>query len=263
MPECIHGLDAGLCGTCFPRSAPEPPRRSSVVRPPVRPPARPSAVPGATRAPRTRRPAAEPRPQARVTAATHRIFHITHIRNLDAILDTGGLIAGVPPIVDLSSTVTRELRRTAETSPGVTVAAHVPFFVSPNAEQWDELRRGAAGMHWSPAARSADAADLVVLVATFGAVADTAVVADADAAGTLTRFSASPADAERMLRLLIAKQERLNIAEVLVPERVPLDAFSLIGVANDRVRDRVRQQLVGREFTPKVVVYPPWFQPPA
>jgi hypothetical protein len=37
---------------------------------------------------------------------------------------------------------------------------------------------------------------------------------------------------------------------------------TLIGVANDRVRDEVRGMLKSSAHSPKVSVYPPWFQKP-
>ena len=50
-------------------------------------------------------------------------------------------------------------------------------------------------------------------------------------------------------------------AEALAHGSFPIDAVQLIGVANDRVRDTVKDLLADSGFTPKVAVYPPWFQP--
>jgi hypothetical protein len=41
---------------------------------------------------------------------------------------------------------------------------------------------------------------------------------------------------------------------------LPLESVTLIGVANDKVRQSVRDLLAGSSFTPKISVYPPWFQ---
>jgi hypothetical protein len=43
---------------------------------------------------------------------------------------------------------------------------------------------------------------------------------------------------------------------------VAFDAITLIGVPNDRVRDRVKRLLADSGgHAPKVSVFPPWFQP--
>ncbi|MES1211928.1 MAG: hypothetical protein ABUT11_00115, partial [Leifsonia sp.] len=58
---------------------------------------------------------------------------------------------------------------------------------------------------------------------------------------------------------------------LLAPPPVPFSAITLVGVANEPVRDQVRQLLAdagvghasnGRSegAAPKVAVYPPWFQ---
>ena len=45
-----------------------------------------------------------------------------------------------------------------------------------------------------------------------------------------------------------------------MPHPVGFDSIALIGVANDRVRDQVRDMLSrAGGYAPKVAVYPPWF----
>jgi len=200
------------------------------------------------------------------------------VRNLEQILEVGqlrsaesagaGESAGVAarlPAIDLSSELTRELRATAEVRPGLSVSQCVPFFLSPTAELWNELRSGVVeSTRWSDAARAATSTDFVMLVTTIGALGADAVIADDDAAGTFTRFSAQPDDRARFFSRL--SPDQLLRAEVLARETVELSRVQLIGVANDPMRDRVRGMLVaaalGRSETtqPKVAVYPPWFQ---
>jgi hypothetical protein len=230
VPECIHGLEIPLCAICYPTAAPEKPRAARVS------------------APRAPRAAGVTAPRKSIDVAGQRVFHVTHIRNLEPILRAGGLQAAATPEVDLSTELTRELRRTVELSTGGSVADFVSFFLSPSASLWDDLRRGAEDeTRWSPAARAAASADLVVLVTTVGALGEAAIVADGDAAGDETR---------RMLERLHGTEAALA-AEVLVKDSLPFTAVQLIGVANDRVRDRVRDLTHA-----KVVVYPPWFQQP-
>ncbi|WP_407943856.1 DarT ssDNA thymidine ADP-ribosyltransferase family protein [Marisediminicola senii] len=45
-------------------------------------------------------------------------------------------------------------------------------------------------------------------------------------------------------------------------ESFPVDQVTLLGVANDKVRDQVKKILAGAAHKPKVAVYPPWFQRP-
>lgn len=192
-----------------------------------------------------------------------RVFHLTHISNLGAILDAGELVAGSRPPVDLSSELTRELRATAELVSGSRVSQHVPFFLTANATVWEDLRRGIPDPRWSLAALRADPYDFVWLVTTMRALGDGAVMTDGDAAGIYTRFAESSVDVSRMLVRVRADEDALPRAEVLVHGSVPFDAVSIIGVANDRVRERVREILSDAGVSTKVAVYPPWFQAPA
>ena len=242
--ECIHGLDGTQCDSCFPKKAPEKP-----VVAPRRTATR--SIKGSTGAPSVQ--------QANV--ATQRVYHLTHSNNLAAIIEAGELRADATPVVDISSELTRDLRRTAEVSPGTSVADHVPFFLSPDAALWNDLRLGIYGPHWSAAARTAALTDFVMLVSDLGSLGTDAVLTDSDAAGSLTRFAPMSDTGERMLRRLHTEDDTLLDAEVLSPAAVPLTAISLIGVPNDRARDTVRGLLKSSQFGPKVAVYPPWFQP--
>ena len=104
-------------------------------------------------------------------------------------------------------------------------------------------------------ARASAPFDFVVLVSTVARLGDGVVVTDGDAAGSLTRFSTSDGITPALTRL--HDSESLDVAEVLAPGTVLYEAIQLIGVANDRVRDRVRELSTGGT---KVAVYPPWFQ---
>lgn len=237
MPECIHGLEVPLCDACYPKAVVEKPK---VTRP---------------SSPRSARVAGVNTTRKAINLSQQRVYHITHIDNLESILDAGAISAGVTPNVDLSTPLTRELRQTAEISPGESVADHVPFYLVPTASLWEDLRTGAADeTRWSAQARASTASDFVFLVTTVAALGEGAVITDGDAAATLTRF-ASGDQLGRMLERLHDTDTAAG-AEALAKGPVPFDAIQLVGVANDRVRDRVR----GFTAT-KVAVYPPWFQP--
>jgi hypothetical protein len=56
--------------------------------------------------------------------------------------------------------------------------------------------------------------------------------------------------------------ETIVEAELLVKDAFPFELVTLIGVANDKAREVVRRILRSSEYSPKVAVYPPWFQRP-
>jgi ssDNA thymidine ADP-ribosyltransferase, DarT len=260
--ECIHGFVDGLCATCNPKPVPEAiapirtttrSRTTTATRPTVRGLRAAARVPaGASQA---------------INLLEQRIYHITHISNLAAILAGGALEAGAEPVLELSPV---ELRSESAdiVIPGdehSTLAHYVPFFLSPEASLWQSLRAGSKHPRLSSGALAADPLDFVFLVTTLRSIAstDTAfVVADSNSDGPATRFARTREDAERMLQRLHADStgETIQGAEVLVSQRVPFEDVTLIGVANDRVRQSVRDLLAEADFTPKVSVYPPWFQ---
>lgn len=237
MAECIHGLEVPLCDLCYPKAVPE------VIKP-VR-----------SSGPRVVRTPGVSTTRKSVNAAQQRIYHVTHISNLEGILDADAIVAGTTPTVDLSTALTRELRETTEASPGASVASHVSFYLSPAAALWEQLRDGALDeTRWSDQARATTPADFVFLVSTVSQLGDSVVVTDGDAAGSLTRFASG--DGVRPMLEKLYDTEAAKDAEALVPGSFPFSGIQLIGVANDRVRDRVR------DLTPaKVAVYPPWFVP--
>ncbi len=211
--------------------------------------------PAAARAPRA---AAVATSRKSIDPGQQRVYHVTHIRNLEAILAAGDLSAQATPVVDLSTELTRELRLTAEAAPGRSVAEYVSFYLTPSAAIWDDLRRGAEDeTRWSSAARAAASVDFVVFVTTVSALGEGTVVTDGDAAGSLTRFWGGDDIVRALTRL--HDSETTDQAEVLAPVSVPFGAIQLIGVANDPVRERVRA-ILGAGVKTKVAVYPPWFQ---
>lgn len=231
--ECIHGFDAGLCDICYPKAAPERPRASR-----------------AAPAPRRSAPVVTARPT--ISAADQRAYHVTHIGNLESIVAAGGLLADARPPFDVSSQLTRELRSSAEVAPESPVSGFVPFYLDPQATLWQQLREGGADPRWSAAARSASASDFVFLVTTVAALGPDVVLADGDAAGSLTRF----ATGDRVGRMLVRihDADARPDAEALAPDSAPWESVQLVGVASERVRDRVRGLVSTR-----VAVYPPWF----
>lgn len=286
MPECIHGFDEGLCDVCFPRIAPparraprtstRPSRSSSVVG------VRSSAGSGAgSRAGSggtgSRTPSGAPSGPPSFDLRTHRVVHVTHVRNLEAILADGALRADATPVVDVSSPLAREARAELETPVGTRVAQHVPFYLTASATRWREVRSGAEGPHWSAAARAAARADFVVLAVPVSALGSDVIVSDGDAAAATSRFAVGVEAGTQLVRRSRSEAYAaaaddveagggalsdlgLLDAELLAGPRVPIDAIALIGVANDPARDVVRSLLARAGYAAKVAVYPPWFQ---
>ena len=263
--ECKHGFEDGACATCFPKAPPEP---KAVV------------APKRTPRPRTTSLRTAPAAGSKAAAASaiditeQRIYHVTHISNLENILTTGVILAdsvAASPRVDISSAAQREARRSTPVTRGgtATVADYVPFFLTPNASLWESLRADAADPRLSSEARGSAVNDFVVLVSSIKKVRDISepgysniVVTDGDATGAVTRLESTKDSAERMLRKLRTEEESGQIleAEVLVETSVPFDAISVIGVATVSVREAVKEMLESTPYKAKVAAHPPWFQ---
>lgn len=268
--ECIHGFDDGLCAICFPPPAPEPKaapvKAARLPRASLREPAPAPAAPRtAGRSARADAPSVDVR--------TLRAYHVTHLDNLARILGAGGLLAdaGDPPaspVVDIAAPAVRDYRRNVELAgTDRAIASYVPFFLSTDALLWESVRSGEPDPRLVADDRAT--AEFVLLVTTVAKAAGARAaqpgalaVADVDAALPGAQVAVDQEPVERMLRILTreADRARLHTAELLVADGVPLERIDLIAVANDRVRDRVRQALAAVGAKTRVAVYPPWFQ---
>ncbi|PPI73056.1 DUF4433 domain-containing protein [Rathayibacter rathayi] len=255
--ECIHGLDIALCDVCSPAKLPEPVGRATRA---------PARVPGTSRAATARaaaRGTVREKPLPEVDIAAQRIYHVTHLDNLEAIIAAGAILADQQlverPAVDVSAETTREHRRAVQVKDGVSVAGFVPFFLSPDAALWADLRGERVAPHWSPSAHETTASQYVVLV---GSLASAPVLSDGDASHVLTRFTEGDALVRTVARLLV-DEPALRSAEALVPERFPLDGVATVGVASVAARKRVKALFERIDASPRVAVYPPWFYPVA
>ncbi len=283
VDECIHGLEGRLCDQCFP---PAPPVASAVPDKPAR--ARTSNTASTLRS----TPSRVSRPARRSTSSSlskplddvgvQRIYHVTHRSNLAGILAAGQLLADanegwkIRPLVDISTGDARRARREMPVAgrPDLAVANYVPFFLTPDSAVWSTVRARTADPRLAIDFEEFSASDFVMLVSTVKTVVDhraddegtdaaAVVVTDGDAAHALTRFASTRLDADRMLHRLRADKDSPAIlsAEFLVQGSLPFELVSLVGVANDRARDEVKDTLHAAGFRPKVSVYPPWFQP--
>ncbi len=251
MTECIHGLDTERCDACSPRKA------SATVT------ERSAAKPLRARVQRTSRASASAK-QVAVDPGTRRIFHLTHVKNLEGILAEQQILsdaAGARPIIDISSPENRALRREASAG-SAAVATYVPFFLAPDAILWEGIRSGAASYRFSGEVERIPASEFVMLVGSVRGAGADAVIADGDAADPTTRFSSPDLLGGRMPRRVFDEEDSLRSAEFLVPGTFPFSSVTLVGVANDKVRTQVRALLGAHGHSHKVSVYPPWFQRP-
>jgi hypothetical protein len=162
----------------------------------------------------------------------------------------------------VSSPELRERRQATTVPEGPALAEHVPFSLSPDSRSWNEVRSGAEGADWSDAARSARVNDFVLLVLPVRALGDDFVVTDGEATAPLTRFGAGFGAGGALVRRAAVSDPDLLGVEILVPGAVDLAAVTLIGVPNDRMRDRVKSMVKDAGgAAPRVSIYPPWFRP--
>ncbi|MBK4346909.1 DarT ssDNA thymidine ADP-ribosyltransferase family protein [Lacisediminihabitans changchengi] len=249
MPdECIHGLEAGLCDLCYPKAKPEVAPVATTTRTTTR-----------RRTPAVPRTAGVGTPDHKV--GEQRLYHVTHISNLAGIIEAGSIVAPATPALDASSPENRDARRNI-TLEGATVADYVPFFLSPNSTIWSQIRAGADDPRLSREVRDLPPAEFVILVSTVKvatALESAISVSDGDPSSIYTRFGTTPETNDRTLRKLRADDALLLEGELLIRDAFPFDQIALIGVANDRARDAVREILQTAMHEPKVAVYPPWF----
>lgn len=262
--ECRHGFDAGLCAICYP---PKQPERSAAERPALsRAAQRNRSVPVPRR--RSSRPPSAPTTKL-VDVEKQRLYHVTHVRNLPSILETGSILADAEldggRVIDLSSAENREARRRTSVDEQAFVSEYVPFFLSPDARVWNSVRSRERNVRLAADSTDFAASDFVVLVATVGDLrrADAEfVVGDGDAVAPLTRFATTDSEVDRMLvRFALDDGDLVLSAEALVRRSVPLSSLSIIGVPSVQARESVKRLLADAGHSIKVAAYQPWFAP--
>lgn len=250
MTECIHGLDTERCDACAPRKPASVDAKSGAAKPTRARPQRSSRA-GASSKPVT------------VDTGTRRIFHVTHVKNLEGILTEKQIlsdVAGAKPTIDISAPDNRELRR--ELSAGsASVASYVPFFLAADALLWESMRSGIANYRLAEDSERIPSSEFIILVGSVSGAGADAMVTDGDAADPATHFSSPDLLGGRMPRRFFEEEDSIRSAEFLAPTAFPFASITLIGVANDKVRAHVRSLVSAHGFTQKVSVYPPWFQP--
>ncbi|ROP63276.1 uncharacterized protein DUF4433 [Curtobacterium sp. PhB130] len=266
--ECIHGFPTELCDICAPRQRelPDVPKTPAPRRTRVSTSLRSTPGGSPARARATALRTAEPEMPAARVFGTLRAHHVTHIDNFDGIVADQAILASdrVTPSYDISAPALRESRAAATAPDGSSVAAHVPFSLSPDGARWDEVRRGALDeTRWSDAARHTRGTDYVVLVVPTAAFGASVILSDTDADAEDVRFAVGPEASANMLRRTDLTDPEMHGLEVLAGPSVPFTSVAVIGVPNDRARHAVKDILAEHGgHAPRVAVFPPWFVPP-
>lgn len=256
--ECRHGFDAGLCAICFPPKVFE------------KDPAEVRATAAKARATRAARTARSVSPARLVRVNEQRLYHVTHVRNLPSILESGSVLSDDSMTdaaeVTLSSEENRDARRRIAVADGP-VSAYVPFFLSPDAAVWHSIRSREPNVRIANTALRMAPNDFVVLVTSVASVRELAagelVIADGDAAAGLTRFATEPEQVDRMLARFSLDDDNTQqlAAEALVRGSLPVTSLSMIGVPSIKQRERVKRMLSDAGYKTKVAAYQPWFTP--
>lgn len=261
MTECRHGFDEELCDICSPRQAAEPVRTTPAPRRAPISKARERVAPTSLRDPAA---AATVVQQAKTSVpfAQRRLYHVTHIDNLAAILADGALIAGSVPDLDLITPEERAAVAERELVPGAPLSAFVPFSLSPDAVWWNALRAAEAGEQYSRAARKSATADFVVLIATTAAAGPEIVLTDGPASAESTSFAVGADAAAPLLRRVQVRDPDLRTVEAYVNGRYAVSDLAMVATANEPIRAEVKR-LVGLAGVrlPRLGVFPPMFQP--
>lgn len=257
VTECIHGFEDGLCDSCFPR---EPLIKTDPVTVAARD--RAATATATRRSSRGSKNAKAPEPRHQAPIGTRRIYHVTHLKNLEGILAEGVIRAGATPEFDLLSPDSRAERNAIEVVDGAPLPSFVPFSLSPNATWWNDVRSGAQHSSWSDGARTSPATQYVVFVGTVAPIGNQVVVCDSDVSGSVPEFGVGPVAGAALLGRTLATDPDLREPEVLAPGSYSIEDVVLLAVPNEPVRDKVKAMLKeSGGHMPKLAVYPPWFQP--
>ena len=203
------------------------------------------------------------------------LYHFTHVDNLPSIANEGlrcdsavesdGLLS-----VDVGNQVIKARRRRIQvpTGPGGAVADYVPFYFAPRSPMLFAIHQGGV-----PTYRDGQSG-LVYLVTHTGAIVDRSlgyVLTDRNAADALASFSNRIDDLEgfvdwqlmtaRMWRDTDEYPDRMSrrMAEFLVHDCVPWDAFVGLAVRTDEDAEKAATRLGSLAGEVRIVVRPGWY----
>ncbi len=205
-----------------------------------------------------------------------RIYHITHVDNLTAIVAAGCLWcdnqrpARAPGAVSIAHQHIKDRRaaRAVPIDPGGTLADYVPFYFAPRSPMLFAIHRNKVDGY------NGGQRPILHLVSTVKTVDDLGlpfVFSDGHAEILFSEFSSDPADLERLIDAEVMQsnywndtmefpdRKRRRQAEFLVQRRFPWSAVRKIGVHDDQVRRQVEVILRTTEHKPEVAVEAGWY----
>lgn len=203
------------------------------------------------------------------------LYHLTHVENLrsiaqrglqsdSAVEDTAALAVDVAN----QEVKARRRRRAVPVGPGGAVADYVPFYFAPRSPMLFAIHRGGVPTF------SGGQGGLVYLVTDVGAVNDRRLgfaFTDRNAASALARFSDRiddleefvdwPLMAAKMCNDTLEEPDRMSrrMAEFLVHERVPWDAFVALAARTDEEAENAAARLGNLRGEIQIVVRPRWY----
>ncbi|WP_437486679.1 DUF4433 domain-containing protein [Sorangium sp. So ce1014] len=206
-----------------------------------------------------------------------KIYHITHVDNLPAIISDGGLISDAAMIarggpatpIGMSKIKQRRLSLPVHCHPGDHVGDYVPFYFCPRsimlfvihcATNPDLIYRGGQGpiVHLE--------ADLHDVIAWATAAGRRWAFSLSNAGAYYTQFSASVAELDQLDWMAIAATDfrpaavkEAKQAELLVHGSFPWELVSLIGVHAPAIRARAVAAIARGSHQPRVVVHRNWY----
>jgi hypothetical protein len=210
------------------------------------------------------------------TPEVPKIFHITPIEKLQAIIDAGFLWSDAKCIelglageaVGISGIKADRLeRRPVKCHPGTTVGQYVPFYFCPRSVMLYILHKGnREGLSYKGGQRS-----MIHLVGDLRGTIEWAqreecrwAIADRNAAIKYAAFYRTLEDLDKVQWEAVEARDWREVSEVkqaefLIHESFPWSLVERIGVHNDAILARVRDILADVEHRPSVAVETGWY----
>ena len=202
-----------------------------------------------------------------------KIFHITHVQNLDSIVTKGGLLcdreSGTVPAVGIAHAhiKARRARRPVSLAPGGNLSDYVPFYFAPRSPMLYSIHGGFVEGYRG---EQADVVHLVSSVERVRVVGLRFVFTDGHADMEISGFFADLEKLDRIDWSIMSEtywhdtdedgdRKRRRQAEFLVHDFFPLALVEEVGVIRRSVAHRVEQALASAGQVPTISVRRDWY----
>jgi ssDNA thymidine ADP-ribosyltransferase, DarT len=200
------------------------------------------------------------------------LYHFTHVDNLPGII-AGGLVAdgcGPAMVIECAEPSIKQRRRKLPVpiGPGGVVADYVPFYFAARSPMLYRIFRGGVESYQRS---QQELVHLMTRVSRVEALGLKWVATDRNAAVEPGRFVNEVPELANHIdwEVMVAQQwanttedgsrMQRRMAEFLVHQRVPWDAFTHVVTCSDTVAETVRELVAEQAHTPGVVVRPGWY----